>query len=126
MRGQSTAPPIKRWMRNASTASRCRACGRDGVATIQNVQYALELLRGDMVVDPVRPRFLRNVPGSRPFCKSVKCPMCRGTAEGRGPRGAGPSRRGPRGLAPIAFAPRRQRLPRSCRRPPRERIRSAP
>jgi len=112
MRGQSTAPPIKRWMRNGVNRvalSRLRPRRRSNDA---ECAICLELLRGDTTRTPCGHEFCETCLEAA-FCKSVTCPMCRADCRAFATeRGwaveARPTR--PR-AAPIAFAPRRQRLP---------------
>ena len=112
MRGQSTAPPIKRWMRNGVNRvalSRIRPRRRSNDA---ECAICLELLRGDTTRTPCGHEFCETCLEAA-FCKSVTCPMCRADCRAfAAERGwaveARPTR--PR-AAPIAFAPRRQRLP---------------
>ena len=112
MRGQSTAPPIKRWMRNG--VNRCRAVAR-AAATAQQRSRMSSV-----------PRTLAGRHGSRPraatsFCETcLKAAFCKVTCPhvSRGLPSvcdrAGLGRRGEANAAsrPDAFAPRRQRLPR--------------
>ena len=76
MRGQSTAPPIKRWMRNGVNRvalSRVRPRRR---SSDPECPVCLELLRADMLVAPCGHAFCETCLEAA-FCKSVTCPMCR-------------------------------------------------
>ena len=106
MRGQSTAPPIKRWMRNGVNRvalSRVRPRRR---SNDPECPVCLELLRGDMVVAPCGHAFCETCLEAA-FCKSVTCPMCRADCRAFATERGWAVERQP----PTTFAPRRQRLP---------------
>ena len=111
MRGQSTAPPIKRWMRNGVNRvalSRVRPRRR---SSDPECPVCLELLRADVVVAPCGHAFCETCLEAA-FCKSVTCPMCRADCRAfAAERGWAVEARPTRLRAPVAFAPRRQRLP---------------
>ena len=111
MRGQSTAPPIKRWMRNGVNRvalSRVRPRRR---SSDPECPVCLELLRADVVVAPCGHAFCETCLEAA-FCKSVTCPMCRADCrEFAAARGWAVEAKPTRPRAPVAFAPRRQRLP---------------
>ena len=112
MRGQNTAPPIKRWMRNGVNRvalSRIRPRRRSNDA---ECAICLELLRGDTTRTPCGHEFCETCLEAA-FCKSVTCPMCRADCQGFArERGWAVERQPARPrVAPITFAPRRQRLP---------------
>ena len=82
MRGQSTAPPIKRWMRNGVNRvalSRVRPRRR---SNDPECPVCLELLRGDMVVAPCGHAFcddcyagyVGNKVDEGPGCVGMRCP----------------------------------------------------
>ena len=112
MRGQSTAPPIKRWMRNGVNRvalSRVRPRRRSNDA---ECAICLELLRGDTTRTPCGHEFCAPCLEAA-LSKCSKCPMCRADCQGFArERGWMVERQPTRPrVAPIAFAPRRQRLP---------------
>ena len=108
MRGQSTAPPIKRWMRNGVNRvalSRIRPRRRSNDA---ECAICLELLRGDTPRTPCGHEFCAPCLEAA-LSKCSKCPMCRADCQGFArERGWMVEARSAR---PVAFAPRRQRLP---------------
>ena len=110
LRGQSTAPPIKRWMRNGVNRvalSRVRPRRRSNDA---ECAICLELLRGDTTRTPCGHEFCETCLEAA-FCKSVTCPMCRADCrEFAAARGWAVEARPTRPRS-VAFAPRRQRLP---------------
>ena len=112
MRGQSTAPPIKRWMRNGVNRvalSRVRPRRRSNDA---ECAICLELLRGDTTRTPCGHEFCAPCLEAA-LSKCSKCPMCRADCQGFArERGWAVERQPARPrVAPITFAPRRQRLP---------------
>ena len=112
MRGQSTAPPIKRWMRNGVNRvalSRVRPRRRSNDA---ECAICLESLRGDTKRTPCGHEFCAPCLEAA-LSKCSKCPMCRADCQGFArERGWAVERQPTRPrVAPIAFAPRRQRLP---------------
>ena len=110
MRGQSTAPPIKRWMRNGVNRvalSRVRPRRRSNDA---ECAICLELLRGDTTRTPCGHEFCAPCLEAA-LSKCSKCPMCRADCrEFAAARGWAVEAR-PTRPRPVAFAPRRQRLP---------------
>ena len=110
MRGQSTAPPIKRWLRNGVNRvalSRVRPRRRSNDA---ECAICLELLRGDTTRTPCGHEFCAPCLEAA-LSKCSKCPMCRADCrEFAAARGWAVEAR-PTRPRPIAFAPRRQRLP---------------
>ena len=110
LRGQSTAPPIKRWMRNGVNRvalSRVRPRRR---SNDPECPVCLELLRGDMVVAPCGHAFCETCLEAA-FCKSVTCPMCRADCRAFATERGWAVEARPTRPRPVAFAPRRQRLP---------------
>ena len=106
MRGQSTAPPIKRWMRNGVNRvalSRVRPRRRSNDA---ECAICLELLRGDTTRTPCGHEFCAPCLEAA-LSKCSKCPMCRADCQGFARERGWMVERQP----PITFAPRRQRLP---------------
>ena len=81
MRGQSTAPPIKRWMRNGVNRvalSRIRPRRRSNDA---ECAICLELLRGDTTRTPCGHEFCAPCLEAA-LSKCSKCPMCRADCQG--------------------------------------------
>jgi len=110
MRGQSTAPPIKRWMRNGVNRvalSRVRPRRRSNDA---ECAICLELLRGDTTRTPCGHEFCETCLEAA-FCKSVTCPMCRADCRAFATERGWAVEARPTRPRPVAFAPRRQRLP---------------
>ena len=110
MRGQSTAPPIKRWMRNGVNRvalSRVRPRRRSNDA---ECAICLELLRGDTTRTPCGHEFCAPCLEAA-FCKSVTCPMCRADCRAFATERGWAVEARPTRPRPVAFAPRRQRLP---------------
>ena len=123
MRGQSTAPPIKRWMRNGVNRvalSRVRPRRRSNDAECAMPRVVAR--RHDE--DPVRPRVLRSVPGGGPFEVFDVSDVSRGLSRLR--EGAGLDGRGEIRVDRSRSLPAGNGCPRSCRRPPHGRTRSAP
>ena len=110
MRGQSTAPPIKRWMRNGINRvalSRVRPRRRSNDA---ECAICLELLRGDTTRTPCGHEFCAPCLEAA-LSKCSKCPMCRADCQGFARERGWAVEARPTRPRPVAFAPRRQRLP---------------
>ena len=113
MRGQSTAPPIKRWMRNGINRvalSRVRPRRRSNDA---ECAICLELLRGDTTRTPCGHEFCAPCLEAA-LSKCSKCPMCRADCQGFArERGWAVERPAHPRVAPTVYTrpPRRQRLP---------------
>ena len=110
MRGQSTAPPIKRWMRNGVNRvalSRVRPRRRSNDA---ECAICLELLRGDTTRTPCGHEFCAPCLEAA-LSKCSKCPMCRADCQGFARERGWAVEARPTRPRPVAFAPRRQRLP---------------
>ena len=113
MRGQSTAPPIKRWMRNGVNRvalSRVRPRRRSNDA---ECAICLELLRGDTTRTPCGHEFCAPCLEAA-LSKCSKCPMCRADCQGFArERGWAVERPAHPRVAPTGYTrpPRRQRMP---------------
>ena len=110
IRGQSTAPPIKRWMRNGVNRvalSRVRPRRRSNDA---ECAICLELLRGDTTRTPCGHEFCAPCLEAA-LSKCSKCPMCRADCQGFARERGWAVEARPTRPRPVAFAPRRQRLP---------------